>query len=1110
MPNRLASIVLLLAAAGFVRADDPPKPKLPDDGQTRIVAPWTTKGQTINPVAICFDPAGNLYVAESDRAGNAVQDTRHITNLNAVEEDLKFKSIDDRRAQIHRWLKDRLSEEPFKGDKDYFTKTEDRVRVLSDLDGKGLATQSKVFAGGFNDELDGIAAGVLWLNNTLYFTCIPHVWALPDRDHNLQADKRESLSVGYGVRWCFYGHDLHGLTQGPDGRIYFSMGDRGFNITTKEGKHLIGPDRGGVFRCLPDGSGLELIYQGLRNPQELAFNDLGDLFTGDNNCDSGDKARIVHIVEGGDSGWRQDVQSLDSRGPWNRESICKTLADVSGPARPAWTLPPVEYMCDGPSGFSFYPGTGESHKYDGFFFLVDFYGSGSTIHAFKAVPQGAGFKIENTHDYYKGVTITDIAWGNDGRLYMSDWGGGWDPNPNGLIYTITNKTVQDDPIEAAAIKQVGDLIKAGFAKRPIDELLNLLSHRDQRIRLSAQYELAARGEPAISGLASLAAIKETPLVTRAHAIWCLGQIARRTPAAAARIGPLLSDDDAEIRTQATRTLGDLPNANNGLVGKCISLLKDSSPRVRLAAATALGKLGDASANAPLLDLLADNNNADLNIRHAAAYALSLTAKPDEIARRAKPMNAAARLGAVLALRRQESDAVVPFLADEDPAVTIEAARAIYDFRMAAGMPKLAALLDQPFSKELAIEPLLRRAIEANVHLGTKDCAARLAAFTGRADIDSGWRLLALERLEGWDAPLKREGVWGNWADYPARPAADVEAAINANIQKMLTAAGTDDKLLARTYRLQVRYALHLGPEEMASRIADPAQPDIFRLAVLDQLAKQTPELAAKTSAAILESSDKPHASLMLRAAEVLAKTDPDKAATILTGAATTGPVKDRQQAVRILSEINSETGRNTFAHLAQQLRDGKLDRVIALDIYEPAMKKPSSSPAHTAVEPLGMQGHRPAGYSTTLLAFGGDAENGKKLFLTHPSAECIRCHTVKDVGGTAGPDLSLVSSRLTPDRLVESLIEPNTVIAKGYGNISAMPPMAQFLSPHEARDIVAFLQSLRPASSISILDHETNSNSSGIPLNIPFGRLALFTLILAAAHFIWRGTIRKT
>ena len=43
---------------------------------------------------------------------------------------------------------------------------------------------------------------------------------------------------------------------------------------------------------------------GLRNPQHLAWNDVGDLFTGDNNADGGDKARWTHIVEGAEYGWR--------------------------------------------------------------------------------------------------------------------------------------------------------------------------------------------------------------------------------------------------------------------------------------------------------------------------------------------------------------------------------------------------------------------------------------------------------------------------------------------------------------------------------------------------------------------------------------------------------------------------------------------------------------------------------------------------------------------------------------------------------------------------------------------------------------------------------------
>lgn len=1097
-----------LALSGTALADPPTFVK---DGQERVATPWAAKGMTRNPVSLTLDWQGNVYVAESDRAGNAVQDTRQIGHLNAVEEDLQMKSVEDRRAQIKRWV----AQGAFAPD--YFSKTEERVRVLRDTGGKGVADWAGVFAGGFNNELDGIGAGVLWRNETLYYTCIPNLWALKPGADPFVAQTRDSLSFGYGVRWCFYGHDLHGLVNGPDGRIYFSMGDRGYNVTTKEGKHLVGSDRGGVFRCWPDGTGLELFYDGLRNPQELAFDEMGELFTGDNNCDSGDRARVVHVVEGGDSGWRQDVQSLPSRGPWNREAMWKTLKDVSGPARPAWSLPPVEYLGDGPSGMALYPGTGESRAYDGCLFLVDFYGSGAKVHSFRCVPRGAGFTLADHQEFYRGTTVTDIAWGYDGRLYLSDWGGGWQPNPNGNVFTITNKSVHADAGEAAAIQQVRAMFKAGFASRPEAELLELLGHRDQRARLEAQYELAKRGHAVVDRLAAIASSKEARIVKRVHAMWALGQIARADDSAAAALRSLLDDGDTEVRAQALKVLGDVGGKESTAgSARYVSLLEDLSERTRMYAAIALGKLGNSSSVEVLLAALEKNNNADLVLRNGLVYALTMIGErsagvADAIASRASGLNAAGRLGAVVVLRRLNHEAVGRFLNDADATVAVEAARAVYDNRVKSGMTVLASLLDKPIEVERAIEPLLRRAIEANVLVGTDECAARLVAFAARAEIAPEWRELALDVVEAWDRPLKREGVWGNWANLPGRSVAAAADAVKSRIEAVLESAKEMPGVLARARRLQARHASTVA--DVSAQILDDKIASDDRVALLDELSRRSPEAAASSSKALLSTDTR--GVLRGKAEEILAKSSPAEAVEFLAKSAGSGDVVDRQRAVKILGSISTPEAGHALSALTDRLQAGLLGGAVALDVYEAAMKLPAESETRRAVAPFGVAPNRPAGYSGGLLRNGGDAFLGREIFLHHGSAECVRCHVVGDTGGNAGPNLSAVASRLTADKLVESIVEPNAVVAPGYGAVSTMLPMAQFLSAREVRDVVAYLRTLKgspkavvEASHTPTKAVEANAQAEGSSSGFAWLAMLPISIVLVS---VWRGmTARRS
>ena len=91
-------------------------------------------------------------------------------------------------------------------------------------------------------------------------------------------------------------------------------------------------------------------------------------------CDQGDDARVCWLVEGGDSGWRIGYQTLNRvprRGPWNGEGIWHPQFED----QPAFIVPPIANLGYGPSGVSYYPGTGLPDAYQGHFFLVDFRGS---------------------------------------------------------------------------------------------------------------------------------------------------------------------------------------------------------------------------------------------------------------------------------------------------------------------------------------------------------------------------------------------------------------------------------------------------------------------------------------------------------------------------------------------------------------------------------------------------------------------------------------------------------------------------------------------------------------------------------------------------------------
>ena len=220
------------------------------------------------------------------------------------------------------------------------------------------------------------------------------------------------------------------------------------------------------MRCNPDGTDFEIFTTGVRNPQDLVFNERGDLFTGDNNSDAGDKVRFTYLVEGGDCGWRMAFQYLPDRGPWMRE---KPWDEAVAPSI-RYIVPTIMNVGNGPSGLSYNPGTALSPKYYGNFYLSDFRGgaAASVVHEIHLEPKGA-FYTGTHRDWVKGILTTDAQFGNDGALYVLDWVAELGRCGQGANLQIYRSRCREGPAKADReidLRRHGETARRGIGEPP--------------------------------------------------------------------------------------------------------------------------------------------------------------------------------------------------------------------------------------------------------------------------------------------------------------------------------------------------------------------------------------------------------------------------------------------------------------------------------------------------------------------------------------------------------------------------------------------------------------------------------------------------------------------
>jgi quinoprotein glucose dehydrogenase len=954
------------------------------------VSLFAAEPMLVNPVCFCFDEQGRVYLVETQ--------TFHY-EVDYSDEQIACRTFEESEAIRVRDL----------AEKPHLTGKSERVRLLEDRTGHGRADVAETFAGDFPLS-DGVAAGIVARDGHVWLANAPNLWHYQTENGRVVA--KEILLHGFGVRRANLGHDLHGLIFGPDGKLYIGMGDRGLHVRTKEGQLIDLPDTGSVLRCNPDGSALEVFAVGLRNVQRIAFDRFGNLFGADNDANRGDRTRWLYITEGSDAGWQIGFQMMPNAGLWNSER----LWDPDGNC-PPYCLPSCSHLGRGPAGLAYYPGTGLPHEFDDHFFFCNF---PAEVWSFAVRPRGAGFERLEAQKFIDPIWATDVNFGLDGGVYVSDWVFHFDLSQMGRIYRISHPVARADPMVAETRK----IISEGMAKRSDTELAALLGHRDMRVRQKAQFALADRG-PEVVGMLTEALMSSRPQMARIHAVWALGQIAHADSKAVAPLIPIMDDADEEVRAQAARILGDsrCGVAYDGLIAR----LADSSPRVRYFAAMGLGKLARKEAVEPVLHMLRENADRDAYLRHAGVMALAGIGDIDALIRAGRDASVSARLAALLAMRRLANPAIARFLEDPDAALVLEAARAIHDVPITAAMPALAALADPARFPAAAGS----RVVNANYRLGSAAPLARLAASV-QAPLLA--RLLALQALAEWDQCTGKDRVLGNWRPVPRRNRQAAAASLRPIIPHLLKAGSGQLGAAAA----QTAAALGIGEVagELAAFVQDPRAEPQQRAEALLALAQLADAPLGSAVSLALSCPDEPVRRVAVR---LIPKAQiPEAPQRLRQFLKSEQPVTIRQAAIAALSELYGKDADAMLETLLDQALAGQLPASLTLDLLEAAGKRSDAAVVErlARLEAARPKGEPLAAWWETLE--GGDATAGRQVFFEHAGVSCLRCHKIGSVGGDVGPALSSIGAKQSRRYLLEAIVLPNAVIAQGYAQTTLL------------------------------------------------------------------------
>jgi putative heme-binding domain-containing protein len=593
---------------------------------------------------------------------------------------------------------------------------------------------------------------------------------------------------------------------------------------------------------------------------------------------------------------------------------------------------------------------------------------------------GSGYTAKEVetvlHSKHRSFRPVDLKMGPEGALYVVDW---YNPiiDHGEVDFHHPSRDKAHGRIWRVTAKASPLLKRDKIAGARAEDLLDFLKSPAEYTREQARRELASHSPEKLVPLLKewLNKLdKEDPGYEhhRLEALWLIVSLRAAEPALA---GELLRSSLPQVRAAAVRAVANWsPRA--GPIDK-ISLfaqaIEDPHPRVRLEAINALRELGTNEAASVALRALA--GKTDNNI----SYSLELT---------------------VRALR----DKWLPAMQSGKPVFDGDPSRLAYALKEVGDARAIAALV--AVIKEGGIA-------EADM----PQAVTNVAALGASAEIDS-----MLEMAKKNPALLSAIAVGA--ATNTKRPgqsqavAAFLESTDSATRNAAALLCGTWKISTAREKLITLTGAENLAPTEASALCGALAQ-----LGAANDLEK----LAADGQSVILRSA----------AIAAWAGSDAQQAAS---------------PAVKLLGSLGEQEldeARGLFAAfitrsegataLAGKIASTKLSKPVAIAGLRLARASGRELPGLIAalnsaasIKPL-VQNLSPAERSALLAeaAKSGNAERGREVY--HRKAMlCTACHVINNQGGKLGPDLSTVGSYMTPESLLESLINPSSAIKQGY------------------------------------------------------------------------------